>query len=42
MIKKYYQIIDPVQELFAHDMPADRVADDAPMDHYSRVKMYHF
>ena len=39
-IKRYFQIIDPVQELFANDMQVDRVTDDAPIDHYSRVKMY--
>jgi hypothetical protein len=40
MLKRYFQIIDSVRELFANDMELDGVEDDAPVDHYSRIKMY--
>jgi transcriptional regulator with GAF, ATPase, and Fis domain len=40
MIKRFTEIIGPVTELFTDDRENDRVADDAPTDHYSRAKMY--
>jgi hypothetical protein len=40
MLKRYFKIIEPVKELFANDMQVDRVADDVPPEHYSRIKMY--
>ena len=40
MIKRFFEIIGPVTELFIYDREDDRVSEDAPADHYSRSKIY--